>query len=77
MKRVIGTRWSAHYKAVKSLKESLSGILAALDELSSLDENMNTRGDALSLHKAVLTFSFVAHLHFWEDVLCEVDDSQT
>ena len=46
VKRVIGTRWSAHYEAVKALQHYFLDVVSALNELCDQNKNIDTRGQA-------------------------------
>ena len=60
VKRVIGTRCSAHYKAVKALQHYFLDVVSALNELCDQNENIDTRGQASScILDAIQRFSFV------------------
>ena len=46
VKKVIDTRWSAHYKAVKILQHYFLDVVCALNELCDQNKNIDTRGQA-------------------------------
>ncbi|KAM9311655.1 zinc finger MYM-type protein 1-like [Gastrophryne carolinensis] len=76
VKRLSTTRWSAHHAAVKPVKDKFDMFVSALETLCEPCENMDTRGAAQGLLPAVCDFTFLCYLHFWSDVLREVDDAQ-
>ncbi len=76
VKKLSETRWSAHYDAVELLKKQFDKLLASLETLTDQRENVDTRGTAESLLKALCDFSFLGYLSFWCDVLEEVDLTQ-
>jgi len=49
VKRVTGTRWSAHYEAVKALQQYFIDVVGALNKLCNQNENIDTRGQAILL----------------------------
>ena len=59
VKRVIDTRWSAHYEAVKVLQQCFVDVVGALNELCDQNENINTRGQAHGILDAIQRFFFV------------------
>ena len=69
VKRVIDTRWSAHYKAVKALQHYFLDVVSALNELFDQNENFDTRGQARGILDAIQQISFVSFLQFWMEVL--------
>ncbi|XP_056392625.1 zinc finger MYM-type protein 1-like [Hyla sarda] len=76
VKRLSTTRWSAHHAAVKPVKEKFDMFVLVLEALCEPCENLETRGAAQGLLPAVCDFTFLCYLHFWSDVLREVDDAQ-
>ena len=62
VKRVIDTRWSAHYKAMKALQQCFVDVVGAFNELCDQNENIDTRGQARGILYAVQWFSFVSFL---------------
>ena len=42
VKRVIGTQWSAHYKAVKALQHYFIDVVSALNKLCDQNKNIDT-----------------------------------
>ena len=76
VKRVIDTRWSAHYEAVKALQKSFIDVVGALNELCDQNENIDTRGQSRGILDAIQRFSFVSFLEFWFEVLKESQDTQ-
>ena len=75
VKRVIDTRWSAHYEAVKALQQCFVDVVDALNELSDQNENIDTRGQARGILNAIQRFSFASFLQFWFEVLRESYDT--
>ena len=63
VKRVIYTRWSAHYEAVKALQHYFLDVVSALNELCDQNENICTR-EARGILDAIQRFSFVSFLQF-------------
>ena len=59
VKRVIDTRWSAHYEAVKALQQCFVDVVGALNELCDQNENIDTRAQARGILDAIQRFSFV------------------
>ena len=53
VKRVIDTRWSAHYEAVKALQQCFVDVVGALNELCDQNENIDTRGQARGILDAI------------------------
>ena len=73
-KRLIDTRWNAHYKAVRALRTRLVNILDVLDDMGKDQTfSLDTRSEAISLSTAIYSFSFFAHLHYWEPILREIN----
>ena len=76
VKRVTDTRWSAHYEAVKALKQYFIDVMGALNKLCDQNENIDPRGQARGILDAIQRFSFVSFLQFWLEVLRESCDTQ-
>ena len=76
VKRVIDTRWSAHYETVKALQHYFLDVVSALNELCDQNQNIDTRGQARGTLDAIQPFSFVSFLRFWIEVLRESYDTQ-
>ena len=76
VKRVIDTRWSAHYEAVKVLQQHFIDVVSALNKLCDQNENIDTRGQARGILYAIQRFSFVSFLQFWFEVLRESYNTQ-
>ena len=76
VKRVIDTRWSAHYEAVKALQQCFVDVVGALNKLCDQNENIDTRGQVRGILDAIQRFSFVSFLQFWLEVLRESYDTQ-
>ena len=76
VKRVIDTRWSAHYEPVKALQHYFLDVVSALNELCDQNKNIDTRGQARGISNAIHQFSFVSFLQFWIEVLRESYDTQ-
>lgn len=76
VKRVIDTRWSAHYEAVKALHQGFHAVESALYELCDHKENIDTRGQARGILDAIQRFSFLSFLHFWKEILREFYNTQ-
>ena len=64
VKRVIDTRWSAQYEAVKALQQCFVDVVGALSELCDQNESIDTRGQARGVLDAIQRFSFVVFYNF-------------
>ena len=64
VKRVIDTRWSAHYEDVKVLQYYFLDLVSALNELCDQNENIDTRGQARGILDAIQRFSFCFFYNF-------------
>jgi hypothetical protein len=75
-KRVIITRWSSHYKSVKSLLKLFGASVLVLSVENDRSVPWNSRGDTEGALKFLVTFDFVFILRLMEknmqitDVLC-------
>ena len=58
VKKVIDTRWSAHYEAVEAFQDYFLDVVSALNELCYQNENIDTRGQARGMLDAIQRFSF-------------------
>ena len=67
VKRVIDTRWSAHYKAVKAVQHCFLDVVSALNELCDQNEKIDTRGQTHGILDAIQRFSFVSFLEFLDE----------
>ena len=76
VKRLVETRWSAYHEAVNPIKVAFTELVEAIVELSSPEENTETRGSAQELLNAVCDFLFLCFLSLWSDVLDEVNHTQ-
>ena len=76
VKRVIDTRWSAHYETVKVLQHYFPDVVSGLNELCDQNENIDTRGQARGILDAIQRFSFVSFLQFWMKVIRESYNTQ-
>ena len=76
IKRVIGTRWSAHYEAVKALQHYFIDVVSALNELCDQNENIDTRGQARGILEVFQQFSFVLFFTILVEVVRESYDTQ-
>lgn len=76
LKRLITTRWSAHYAAVKVMTKNFDAVIAAVQELCDRKENLETRCGAQNLLPSMCNFVFLCYLFFWNHILKEVDDTQ-
>jgi len=56
VKRVIDTRWSAHYEAVKALQQHFIDVVGALNKLCDQSENIDTQGQARGILYAIQRF---------------------
>jgi hypothetical protein len=77
LQRAGDTRWSSHYKSVKSLLKLFGASVAVLRSVANdRSVHRNSRGDAEGALKFLVTFDFVFILHLMEkimqitDVLC-------
>ena len=61
VKRVIDTRWSAHYEVVKALQQCFVDVD---HKLCDQNENIDTRGQARGILDAIQRFSFVSFHNF-------------
>ena len=66
VKRVIDTRWSAQYEAVKALQQCFVDVVGALNELCDQNENTDTQGQAGGILNAIQRFSFVSFSFGWK-----------
>ena len=76
VKRVLDTRWSANYEAVKAFQHCFLDVVRALNELCDQYENTDTREQSLGTLNAIQRFSIVSFLQFWMEVLRESYDTQ-
>lgn len=77
VKRVCETRWSSKHDAVETVALYLDKIIDALEELRDGDlETVETRGDAGTILTAIMSYSFISYLYFWNDILQEIDNTQ-
>ena len=76
VKRVIDTRWSAHYEIMKALQHYFLDVVSALNELCDQNKNIDTRGQARGILDAIQQFSFVSFLRFWMEILRESYNTQ-
>ena len=53
VKRIIDTRWSAHYEAGKALQQCFVDVVGALNELCDQNESIDTRGQARGILDAI------------------------
>ena len=68
------TRWSSRPEDVHVVVLDLDVIFATLEELStSIDFTADTCSEAETLLNAILTFEFLAYLHFWNAVLRKIN----
>ncbi|KAM3214800.1 hypothetical protein ACQJBY_067016 [Aegilops geniculata] len=77
LQRAGDTRWSSHYKSIKSLLKMFAATVTVLISVAAdCSATRNSRGDAGGALKILLTFDFVFILHLMErimkitDVLC-------
>ena len=75
VKRVIDTRWSAHYEAVKAFQHYFLDVMSALNELCDQNENIDTRGQVRGILNTIQRFSFISFFSIL-DVLRESYDTQ-
>uniref|UniRef100_A0A8I6Z8B1 DUF4371 domain-containing protein n=1 Tax=Hordeum vulgare subsp. vulgare TaxID=112509 RepID=A0A8I6Z8B1_HORVV len=75
--RVGDTRWSSHYKSIKSLLKMFAATVSVLRSVATdRSATRNSRGDAAGALKILNTFDFVFILHLMErimkitDILC-------
>jgi len=60
LKRVIDTRWSAHYASVKALDVGIDGVVDPLNAICDSNEDLDTHGDAhgIFILDAIQSFAF-------------------
>ena len=75
VKRVIGTRCSAHYEAVKALQHYFLDVVSALNELCDQNENIDIRGQARAYWMQFSDFSLF-FLQVWMEVLRQSYESK-
>lgn len=77
VKRECETRWSSRYDAVDAVASSFECIIAALEQLrDGVNETADTRSDANILLSCLMSYTFIAYLTFWHQILKEVNDAQ-
>ena len=76
LKRIVETRWSARNDAVKVIHSHFDNVIDALEQLTGIEENSYTRGDANIVIASLTTFPFLCYLGLWGKVLPEVDAAQ-
>ena len=64
IKRVIDTRWSAHYEAVKALQHYFLDVVSALNELCDQNKNIDTQGQARGILDAIRDFPLFLFYNF-------------
>uniref|UniRef100_A0A8I6XU49 HAT C-terminal dimerisation domain-containing protein n=1 Tax=Hordeum vulgare subsp. vulgare TaxID=112509 RepID=A0A8I6XU49_HORVV len=77
LQRAGDTRWSSHYKSIKSLLKMFAATVSVLTSVATdRSATRNSRGDAAGALKILNTFDFVFILHLMErimkirDILC-------
>lgn len=77
LQRAGDTRWSSHYKSIKSLLKMFAATVSVLRSVATdRSATRNSRGDAAGALKILNTFDFVFILHLMErimkitDILC-------
>ena len=73
VKRIVETRWSALFEAVKSVATSFDSYVDAINSLLDSNENQDTREAAGQNLNAILNYLFLCHLYTWCDIPAEVD----
>ena len=76
LKLIVETRWSARNDAVKVIHSNFDNVIDALEQLTGIEENSYTRGDANIVIANLTTFPFLCYLGLWGKVLPEVDAAQ-
>ena len=66
VKRVIDTRWSAHYEAVKALQQCFVDVVGALNKFCDQNESIDARGQARGILDAIQRFSFFFYNFGWK-----------
>ena len=66
IKRLVTTRWSVRYEAIRAVKTGFQGVIQALNSLATVSENLQTRGDAQIVLLSIENLSFVSHLFYRE-----------
>ncbi|GBP73818.1 hypothetical protein EVAR_54870_1 [Eumeta japonica] len=74
LKRLSDTRWNAHYKSVKVVKENIETIVSSLKHFQDPTKaNLDTKSGANLLLPAVCDFTFLAYIQFCLSILKEVN----
>ncbi|GBL64575.1 hypothetical protein AVEN_147007-1, partial [Araneus ventricosus] len=76
VKKLSGTRYSAHYEAVKPVFKCFKKIVDIVEEPCVASETIETRGAAQTLLPAMFDFSFSCFLCLWNNVFKEVNHVQ-
>lgn len=67
------TRWSAKYRAIKSLNNQLDMVFNSFVILKQETLSEETKFDADNLESSLKRFSFICMLTFWEKILGSID----
>ncbi|GBM18814.1 hypothetical protein AVEN_16181-1 [Araneus ventricosus] len=76
VKKLSGTRYSAHYEAVKPVFKCFKKNVDAVEELCDASETIETRGAAQTLLPVMFDFSFSCFLCLCNNVFKEVNHVQ-
>ena len=76
LKRIVETHWSTRNDAVKVIHSHFDNVIDVLEQLTRIEENSYTRGDANIVIASLTTFPLLCYLGLWGKVLPEVDDVQ-
>ena len=69
LKRIVETRWSARNDAVKVIHSHFDNVIDSLEQLTGIEENSYTRGDANIVIASLTTFPLLCYLGLWGKVL--------
>ena len=64
LKRIVETRWSAWNDSVKVIYSHFDNVIEALEQLTGIEENSYTRGDAHLITTSLTTFPFLCYLDY-------------
>ena len=73
LKRIVETRWSARNDAVQVIHSHFDNVIDPLEQLTGIEENSYSRGDANIVIASLTTFPLLCYLGLWGKVLPEVN----